>query len=227
MCCENTCPPHLLSVVREQRWQNTTGGVTLDVSQAPTAGGLTKPDRTSHVFQIKPPRQDVQCHVVNLITVFMRHGLVAMQDFKKLTCLPEQAWHVTAALTSLAVCVQHQHCQPQSQMYWRSSVQHSWWTSGHCVGVTVLQFPWGSWELGDHVATALVAAGAAKIYSTPAAPQRAALSASATASVRKLNIIYTTLSTVANSLSSSYRPRLPAEDSSSWRTMPAETLICS
>lgn len=68
MCCENTCPPRLLSLLREQRWQNTTGGVTLDVSQGPTAGGLTVCDRSSHVFQIKPPRQVVQCHVVNLIT---------------------------------------------------------------------------------------------------------------------------------------------------------------
>lgn len=68
MCCENTCLPCLLSLLREQRWQNTTGGVTLDVSQDPTVGGLTLCDRSSHVFQIKPPRQVVQCHIVNLIT---------------------------------------------------------------------------------------------------------------------------------------------------------------
>ena len=116
MCCENTCPPHLLSLLREQRWQNTTGGVTLDVSQAPTAGGLTQPDRSSHVFQIKPPRQVVQCHVVNLITQSSCVMNWWQNKISKINLFVRPGVKFNY-VGNTDICVQHQYCHICTNIY--------------------------------------------------------------------------------------------------------------
>lgn len=88
------------------------------------------------------------------------HRLVTKHDVKKLTPLSDRAW-LTWEIANFNVRYKQTFCFPS---HW------SWWTLGQCGVNTVLWDPPGLGGWVNHVSVALVAAGAAKTYSIPAAP---------------------------------------------------------